>query len=840
MLSPIRVLTALSVLLFALPAWAQAPANDALPFPFVIAPNPGYPGTLEVQAAPGALQAWMGRTRVQMTDVPLVGRGTVTLDLERIAWDASKIGVQVNGQETRLDSGDLTLWKGVVVGDPSSDVFLGLSSYGSYGWVYSMGEYEHWMAFLPQGSDWSQSRVRLVPERVLQSLGAGPPPLCQTDTSGIAPPAQPSGDWEDESFGGQHALGITRECKVAIETDFEYYQIWNNISASYNYTQILLAALSDRYRTQVDVVLTYPYLQFYTNANDPWTAQPGGAGAMLDEFRNAWSGNLPGGANLAHFLSGADLGGGVAYLDVLCNPNFGFGVSGNLSGGTQFPVVQSSNTWDFYVVAHELGHNFGTVHTHDYCPPIDQCADTVAFGACQTQRVCISNGTIMSYCHTCTGGMNNIDPHFHPTVVQAMEAAVDASCLVNYCASDVAEPNDSCGQAWYLFGPTPNLTICSGDLDYFTVRVDPGVQTTFTLDFDHSLGNIDCRLSDDTCFQTLDVGQSLTNQESVTWTNASSDYADLKLEVYLVGPTFSNEYTLNMSSVNLDPCQGNPDNLEPNNQCFGASGVVLPSGFYPNLNVSQADPDLMGVVVPAGATTYVDANFDHSMGDINLVLRPDNDPECGMGAMVSNAYATALSTTDNERLSWTNTTGASVNAVLEVFVSNAGPGIVCNDYEMILRNGIQQPGTTFCDPMDSNSTGEPTVMFAIAVGGGPIQLEAIHGPPGQFASVLVGTGVDDPGVVLGSGRFCLALQTPNYFGRYNIFGGALNSIGIFDADGVYRNLVGTSQGGHGYLVSSLPFVANPNIQLGDTWHFQLWHRENAGGSNFSNGLTHTF
>ncbi|MEZ6019495.1 MAG: M12 family metallo-peptidase [Planctomycetota bacterium] len=97
-------------------------------------------------------------------------------------------------------------------------------------------------------------------------------------------------------------------------------------------------------------------------------------------------------------MSGASLGGGVAYLDVLCNQNYGFGVSGNMTGGTQFPVSQSSNTWDFVVMAHEIGHNFSTSHTHNYCPPLDQCPPSQYFGQCQNSQVCISNGTIMSYC----------------------------------------------------------------------------------------------------------------------------------------------------------------------------------------------------------------------------------------------------------------------------------------------------------------------------------------------------------------------------------------------------------------------------------------------------------
>jgi hypothetical protein len=44
-------------------------------------------------------------------------------------------------------------------------------------------------------------------------------------------------------------------------------------------------------------------------------------------------------------------------------------------------------------------------------PPIDTCAGTQY--DCPNTRVCINYGTIMSYCHTCSGGVANIRMEFH-------------------------------------------------------------------------------------------------------------------------------------------------------------------------------------------------------------------------------------------------------------------------------------------------------------------------------------------------------------------------------------------------------------------------------------------
>ncbi|MCB9907015.1 MAG: hypothetical protein H6830_04810 [Planctomycetes bacterium] len=155
-------------------------------------------------------------------------------------------------------------------------------------------------------------------------------------------------------------------------------------------------------------------------------------------------------------------------------------------------------------------------------------------------------------------------------------------------------------------------------------------------------------------------------------------------------------------------------------------------------------------------------------------------------------------------------------------------------------------GVPFCDPADNNSTGFPAVLsgaFGSGVGS-DLHLEATQGPNAQFGYFLVGTGVSDPGLALSNGHLCLSVTGGNVFGRYNVPGGALNSVGSFDAGGVLQNLVGTSGVGSGYDVPvTVPITGSPAIVAGATWHFQLWYRDGAAGagtSNFSNGLSVTF
>jgi len=57
----------------------------------------------------------------------------------------------------------------------------------------------------------------------------------------------------------------------------------------------------------------------------------------------------------------------------------------------------------------ELGHNFGSGHTHDggYNPVIDTCGTT-----CPAQLPLSNSATIMSYCHLCSGSYSNLQYTF--------------------------------------------------------------------------------------------------------------------------------------------------------------------------------------------------------------------------------------------------------------------------------------------------------------------------------------------------------------------------------------------------------------------------------------------
>ena len=426
--------TLLPVLLSAALPCGLATAQQSLPFPLEVT-SVDQAGEL-VRLTPDLerIGDLMAPGHVVLTDIFLPDGRLVDAELFRIDLAKRKFGFHVDGQPRPdlLDGLDLSIWKGTLTGDPSSEVMLSFSRHGCRGWIESSGGLVHLMPGPDDTGDWMNGFAVLVTEDSLLALGNSMQEFCEAES--LRPPtfdqvtAKPAGA---PSTGAPSCT--LRECPIALETDWQLYQVFGNLSAMTTYVTTLLSYGSDRYETQISTVLTFPYMQFYTNSNDPWSAQDSGGNCVdvLYEFQAAWVGNVPAGANIGHLLSGASLGCGVAWVDVLCNNEYNFSVSGNINGMVNFPVVQQPNNWDFIVFTHELGHNFGALHTHDYCPPLDECAPSGYFGQCQNQQVCISNGTIMSYCHLCSGGTANITTWFH-THTSGIMTTQAAGCLPLY------------------------------------------------------------------------------------------------------------------------------------------------------------------------------------------------------------------------------------------------------------------------------------------------------------------------------------------------------------------------------------------------------------------------
>ena len=225
-----------------------------------------------------------------------------------------------------------------------------------------------------------------------------------------------------------------RRADIIIETDYELYQRLGSSSAVHAYVTDLLGYISAQYQSEIGARLNLTQVNVYNTSADPWGAYT--PDLLMDELSDYW--NAPSRIGQprhhVHLLSGRNSGGGIAYIGTLGNEykSYAYGVSTGIVG--DFSASNPKIVWDALVVAHEIGHAFGSDHTHNYDDPyigsseggaIDCCSADYANSQCAARYSVLPGsgsttggisgsgaGTIMSYCHTLSPGMSNITFNF--------------------------------------------------------------------------------------------------------------------------------------------------------------------------------------------------------------------------------------------------------------------------------------------------------------------------------------------------------------------------------------------------------------------------------------------
>ena len=362
----------------------------------------------------------------------------LVLNRVRVLTDDAEIWVGTDEGPVRADRPDIAVFSGVVAGEPGSIAYLAVSPHGTNGFIdreggivsISTGAFE-------RGKDLAEALRAAPMDDLLDPFAQRPD--CGFDPGDehlapFGPMLEPvPGDDPQQPLGA----GACQQVRVAMETDYEFTDrlFGGDTDASAAYVVSLIGAVSEIYQRDVNTSLAIPFLRVWASNADPYSSD----GDPLEEVRDHWNASMGSvDRTVVHYLTGKTnmSYGGVAYLSVLCNENFGYGVSGYLNGFFPSPVEDhNGSNWDVIVSSHELGHNFGTGHTHDsYTPVIDGCGNgdcSDAFG-----------GTVMSYCHTCSGGTSNIVLGFHPRVQDVVESYLSGvSCDIS--GEGVAAANDA-------------------------------------------------------------------------------------------------------------------------------------------------------------------------------------------------------------------------------------------------------------------------------------------------------------------------------------------------------------------------------------------------------------
>lgn len=362
---------------------------------------------------PQSYRALVGQPQVRLTNFALDATTRVELDLKpvEVFTPGARIVLMTARGEVLLPKPDVLVLVGTVVGHADSSVFLSLSPHGTRGWV-EFGE-EKFVISSGPGEDKTKPVVYDYNDLAATQINWMDAWTCGVDALRIPAGVRPFGGRAVETSSGSAAGSgtVAYDAQVAVETDFEFT---NNVFAGSSqaasaYVATIFGAASEIYMRDVGTRLSVNFLRLWQTSADPWNV--GNTSDQLLQFRSYWNANETGVfRHLTHFLSGRSLGGGVAWLDAVCVTGLNYGLSANLRGFFPVPVQDhSSSNWDIMVVTHEMGHNFGSVHTHNMRPVVDGCGN----GDCTLA----SFGTIMSYCHQCSPGMSNLSLRFHERVI---------------------------------------------------------------------------------------------------------------------------------------------------------------------------------------------------------------------------------------------------------------------------------------------------------------------------------------------------------------------------------------------------------------------------------------
>ncbi|PYQ65280.1 MAG: hypothetical protein DMF53_05805 [Acidobacteria bacterium] len=442
----------------------------------VRAAGPALPAVESRDFAATAARLAVG-SRLRLENVQVANSGeTRALVLERfeVFTKDAKITVHGDGGEKQvLPAPANAYFRGVIDGRPGSRAFLARPEDGRTQGVISDADDVYLiggdaLAAKALGGPLEMHRV----DPVLLKAARGEAFNCgNAQIPGLAGKGAVALDLGDGTASPQEKVTAAgapaHTARVAIESDFEFYSLFNNVTNATNYVGNLIGYASTIYAAELNTSLVVPSVDLWQTSSDPWTQTSTFCGLL--EFGKYWNQNKTGvSRTIAHFLSGKSLGGGIAWLNVLCHGPFfsggasscpglgtestswggGYGFTANIGGN--FDINNPTVVWDIYSTSHEIGHNFGSPHSHCYnglegnASPIDKCygSEQNCYSGATSLPGAGRSGTIMSYCHL-LGGYGAIALTFGTNFSFGVQPGREATHMNTYVSS-VASSNPAC------------------------------------------------------------------------------------------------------------------------------------------------------------------------------------------------------------------------------------------------------------------------------------------------------------------------------------------------------------------------------------------------------------
>ncbi|HSS51644.1 MAG TPA: M12 family metallo-peptidase [Thermoanaerobaculia bacterium] len=365
----------------------------------------------------------------------------LTLDLETAPLFTANFHLYIDGQDRGKDAvARLTLLRGTVEEWPRSSVALTVNSAtGAWSGFLADGDRFYEVTIPAGAADASQGSI--AKSAVVSRTAFEPLAKNSHLSDALAPPAafgEKAGSLQTKIVP---APGADYQATLALDSDYEFFQLFGDADAAAEYLAKIFGNVSELYFRQLGVSLAISSISLYTTPDDPWNAPNPHSGATADvlcEFSSFWQSfrpvkNYP--RNAAMFFTGKasnDIGG-QAWLFGLCN--YAAKPSSCPYGGYGIVVAIRRLALDTNTTAHELGHIFGSIHTHCYEPPIDQCFGGEDGCYSGPESVPPGGGSVMSYCSPSNfsmgeAGKYGLDSERVEAAIRDLVDAVGATCMV--------------------------------------------------------------------------------------------------------------------------------------------------------------------------------------------------------------------------------------------------------------------------------------------------------------------------------------------------------------------------------------------------------------------------
>lgn len=409
----------------AFPGPAQAGTDDS-PRLVLFAPDARSRSTADLLSDPGAAAVLArGVDQAVLENVPLSDGTTADFAIERFQPfpSSARITVTDGVAEHKLPLPELATYRGQNSADPSQTVYVGVTPEGEVTLIVSGGG-KSVTSILPLDAEGrGRGTDAPVSYRISEpSRPKGEEPFCRTIPSGEALDSLSGGGAAPEGRGAARAKWdqtITVRCTVDVSQAL-YKAFGSNQQAVSTYVANLFAATNTIYQRDLNVRLIVNEVVIWTS-RAPFTDAD--SETMVQRYGSYCRNNRPReSADLFHLLDAspdANRISGIATIGGICTYGRSYGLS----------RVARIVDFDMLVVAHEIGHNCGSEHTHCYSPPID-CCSLECPGSCS--EAAPVKGTLMSYCQ-------DIDASFHPRCVSTMRFYLESlSCLSSGAQTRVA------------------------------------------------------------------------------------------------------------------------------------------------------------------------------------------------------------------------------------------------------------------------------------------------------------------------------------------------------------------------------------------------------------------